>query len=57
MSILLGKSKEPRPIDPNDSVVDEICKSYPYGDEAFGMRSIIRVVVVTVLELKKRGLI
>lgn len=45
------------PQDPNGRVVEEIKRGYPYGAEAFGMRSIIRIAVYTVLEMKKRGLI
>ena len=59
MSILPWRRSEPEPlpVDPNDSIVNEIYNSYPYGSESFGLRAIIRAVVVTVLELKKRGMI
>lgn len=48
---------EPIPNDPNELLVDEIHLSYPYGAEAFGLRSMIRIVVRVVLEMKKRGML
>lgn len=48
---------EPIPDDPNEAIVDEIYKSYPFGGEGIGLRSFIRVAVRVALELKKRGLI
>lgn len=45
------------PYDPNWLVVDEIRASFPYGAEQFGLKSMIRMVVHTVLEMKKRGMI
>jgi hypothetical protein len=45
------------PFDPNWQVVDEIRASFPYGAEQFGLKSMIRLTVHTVLEMKKRGLI
>ncbi len=48
---------EPIPSDPNGEIVDGIYKSYPYGCEALGVRSSIRMIVYTVMEMKRRGLI
>jgi hypothetical protein len=48
---------DPIPDDPNEFIVDEIHKNYPFGAEAFGLRSMIRLTVRVVLEMKKRGLI
>lgn len=47
----------PWPDDPNESLVDEIHRDYPFGAEAWGLRAMIRLVVRVVLEMKKRGLI
>jgi hypothetical protein len=45
------------PADPHDATVEDLRKSYPYSDEAFGVRSMIRLTVYVVMEMKKRGLI
>lgn len=37
-------------------LVEELRSSYPYGSEAFGMRSFIRLIVFVVSEMKARGL-
>jgi hypothetical protein len=43
--------------DPNEDVVTEIYRAYPYRTETFGLQAFIRTVVFTVLEMKKRGMI
>jgi len=43
--------------DPHDSVIEEMRALYPYGAEGVGIRSFMRMIVWTVLEMKKRGLI
>jgi hypothetical protein len=45
------------PHDPNEDLVIEIGRSYPFGGEQFGLKSIIRAVVYTVMEMKRRGII
>lgn len=45
------------PVDPNEIIVDELRRDYPYGAEAFGVKSLLRVTVYVVLEMKRRGMI
>jgi hypothetical protein len=45
------------PVDPNEGLVSDIYKTFPYGAAPFGVRSMIQMMVHVILELKKRGLI
>jgi hypothetical protein len=48
---------EPLPADPQKDFIADAIESYPYGAEGFGTRSLIRIVVWTVMRMKERGLI
>ena len=48
---------DPPPQDPNDPLVEHLYASYPYRNEAFGVRSLIRLIVWVVFEMKKRGFV
>ena len=48
---------EKLPTDPNDTMVQELRDSFPYGAAPFGVRSMIQLVVWVVFEMKKRGLV
>lgn len=43
------------PVDECDALVTELDAAYPFKDERFGARSMIRLIIWTVMELKKRG--
>lgn len=43
--------------DKDNELVNELRASYPYDHERIGVVSAIRLIVYTVLELKRRGLI
>jgi hypothetical protein len=47
----------PIPPDANDNPVEEMYEAYPFKEERVGVRSFVRLIVWTVLEMKKRGLI
>jgi hypothetical protein len=46
---------EPIPPDENETIVEHINDSYPFCNERLSTRSFIRIIVWTVLEMKKRG--
>jgi hypothetical protein len=50
-----GLANKEIPTDPHDPLIEDLHRSYPYGNEAFGMRSIIHIVVWTVLRMKDLG--
>ena len=43
--------------DPYAVIIDEMHDSYPYGAEGIGIRSFMRLIVWTVLEMNRRGLL
>jgi hypothetical protein len=51
-----GIKSEPK-VDPYAAIIDEMRANYPYGAEAVGMRSFMRMIVWIVLEMKRRGMI
>ena len=52
-----GAEESKIPDDPHGSIIEEMRALYPYGAEGVGILSFMRMIVSTVLEMKKRGLI